>query len=54
MIPIDFFKPVSSFIVSYLPQIICEVRFCFVGILLPSINKFSLCVVYKFFIQFGK
>lgn len=32
MIPIDFFKPVSSFIVSYLPQIICEVRFCFVGI----------------------
>lgn len=29
MIPIDFFKPVSSFIVSYLPQIICEVRFLF-------------------------
>lgn len=59
MIPIDFFKPVSSFIVSYLSQIICEVRFLFcrykyIVILLPSINKFSLCVVYKFFIQFGK
>lgn len=47
MIPIDFFKPVSSFIVSYLPQIICEVRFCFVGSYLVTFDKqvFFVCSI---------
>lgn len=34
------------------PFLFC--RYKYIVILLPSINKFSLCVVYKFFIQFGK